>query len=68
MRRTWGRPLYSTTIPVTETDPAPGAPAQTGGTMTSLCCGDFTRVLWGVRLGIGDFVQVLRERFMDQKQ
>jgi HK97 family phage major capsid protein len=58
---------YSTTIPVTETDPASGTnPAQTGGTFTSLYCGDFTRVIIGVRLDMT--TAVLKERYIDQKQ
>jgi len=41
-------PVYSTSIPNVETDPAAGTnPAQTGGTMTSLYCGDFMRVIMG---------------------
>lgn len=58
---------YSTTIPVTETDPAAASiPAQTGGTMTSLYCADWSRVLIGVHLGMQ--TAVLKERYADQLQ
>jgi HK97 family phage major capsid protein len=58
---------YSTTIPVTETDPAAGTiPAQTAGTMTSLYCADWSRVLIGVHLGMQ--TAVLKERYADQLQ
>jgi HK97 family phage major capsid protein len=58
---------YSTTIPVTETDPASGTnPAQTGGSYTSLYCGDFSRVVIGMRLDM--MTSVLKERYIDQKQ
>jgi HK97 family phage major capsid protein len=58
---------YSTTIPVTETDPASGTnPAQTSGSYTSLYCGPFDRVVIGVRMDMP--TAVLKERYMDQKQ
>lgn len=59
--------VHSTTIPVTETDPASGTvPAQTGGTMSSLYCADWSRVLIGMHLGMQ--TTVLRERYADQLQ
>jgi HK97 family phage major capsid protein len=58
---------YSTTIPVTETDPAAGTiPAQTAGTMTSLYCADWSRVIIGMHLGMQ--TAVLKERYADQLQ
>jgi HK97 family phage major capsid protein len=58
---------YSTTIPVVETDPAAASiPAQTGGTMTSLYCADWSRVIIGVHLGMQ--TAVLKERYADQLQ
>jgi HK97 family phage major capsid protein len=58
---------YSTTIPVVETDPAVSViPAQTGGTMTSLYCADWSRVMVGVHLGMQ--TAILRERYADQLQ
>jgi HK97 family phage major capsid protein len=58
---------YSTTIPITETDPiAASVPAQTGGTMTSLYCGDWSRVMIGMHLGMQ--TAVLKERYADQLQ
>ena len=58
---------HSTTIPVTETDPASGTnPAQTGGAMSSLYCADWSRVLIGMHLGMQ--TTVLRERYADQLQ
>jgi HK97 family phage major capsid protein len=58
---------YSTTIPVVETDPAVSVvPAQTGGTMTSLYCADWSRVIIGVHLGMQ--TAVLKERYADQLQ
>jgi HK97 family phage major capsid protein len=58
---------YSTTIPVVETDPAVSVvPAQTGGTMTSLYCADWSRVLIGMHLGMQ--TAVLQERYADQLQ
>jgi HK97 family phage major capsid protein len=58
--------LYSTTIPVVETDPASGNPALTGGTMTSLYCGDWSRIVIGMHLDMT--TAVLKERYMDSKQ
>jgi HK97 family phage major capsid protein len=64
----WNNHRYtSTTIPVTETDPASGTvPAQTGGTMTSLYLADWSRVIIGMHLGMQ--TAVLRERYADQLQ
>jgi hypothetical protein len=59
--------VYSTTIPITETDPATGTiPAQTAGTMTSVYCADWSRVIIGVHLGMQ--TAVLKERYADQLQ
>jgi HK97 family phage major capsid protein len=58
---------FSTTIPVTETDPATGVvPVQTGGTMTSVYCADWSRVIIGMHLGMQ--TAVLKERYADQLQ
>jgi hypothetical protein len=59
--------VFSTTIPITETDPAAGVvPAQTAGTMTSLYCADWSRVIIGMHLGMQ--TAVLKERYADQLQ
>jgi HK97 family phage major capsid protein len=45
--------LYSTTQPAIETDPALGTiPAETGGTMSSLWAGDWSRVYVGIRIDL----------------
>ena len=63
----WDNRVVSTTVSVTETDPASGTvPAQTGGTMTSIYLADWRRFLLGVRLDLT--MQVLRERYVDQGQ
>lgn len=57
--------VYSTTIPIVETDPASGSvPAETGGTMTSLYCADWSRVYIGMHLDMQTIV--LKERYADQ--
>jgi Phage capsid family len=56
----------SVTIPVVETDPAAAVPAQTGGTMTSLYCADWSRVMIGMHLGMQ--TAILKERYADQLQ
>lgn len=58
--------VYSTQIPVTETDPTSGAPVQTGGSYSSMYCADWARVLIGVHLDLQ--TQVLSERYADQLQ
>jgi HK97 family phage major capsid protein len=63
----WNNRVVSTTVPVTETDPASGSvPVQTTGTMTSLYLADWSRLLLGVRLDMQ--VQTLRERYIDSGQ
>ena len=58
---------YSTTIPVTETDPASGTiPAQTGGTYSSFYMGDWSRMVIGMHLDMT--TTVLNERYADQLQ
>lgn len=57
--------VFSTAIPTIETDPAGGVvPAQTGGTMTSLYCADWSRVVIGMHLDMQTIV--LKERYADQ--
>ena len=59
--------VASVTIPVIETDPGVGVvPAQTGGTMTSLYCADWSRVYIGMHLGMQ--TAILKERYADQLQ
>jgi HK97 family phage major capsid protein len=63
----WSNRVASTTIPLTETDPASGTlPAQTGGTYSSVYLGDWSRYLLGVRLDLQ--TQILRERYIDSGQ
>ena len=63
----WDNRVISTTVPVTETDPASGSiPAQTGGTYTSVYLADWSRLLLGVRLDMT--IQTLRERYVDSGQ